>query len=259
MNKPKIDMICGYNHDPSDPDNSPWRENGGHYSIWSQGPLAGFDTYGLEWYSGRSGIRGWLEAFADGHVGLPRLIPRWPFISIETTYSDAYDRLAVEAADKLTDEAAGDMAFAHSLGTRVVLLANKWRPGLHERVALVGGAETISEALPIIKGNPDTHFLNVCAKSDDIVRLMGGVFAPEDSKGVVEPCLANGIPEEDLPGNVTQVVLDDPATQKKYKNEFGWDIRGDNPDSIGDHAYYFLWKGNHPLFQAFFKGELDKK
>ena len=251
-----VDMVCGYNHNPSDPKNSARRVPDGHYHIWPRGPLLGFTTKGLDWYSGQSGIRGWLEAFADGHVELPSFTMRFPFISIDTTYSDAYTRLAKMAGDRLVNEAAGDMAFAHSLGTRVVLLANKWRPGLHKRIALVGGAETVEQALPIIKANPDTQFLNVCAKADDIVRFMGGIFAPEDKRTLSEDCLANGIPEDLIPDNVTQVILDDPDTQELYREKYGWDLRGDNPDSIGDHGYYFLWEGNWPLYQAFFKGEL---
>ena len=229
----KIVMIPGYNHDPSSKKHSPDRIPAGHFHIWNNGVLKGYETQKFHWYSGRQ-FRDLLKAWRAGYPD---------------TYKWAYCELAHRAAERLIKEAPiGSVAFAHSLGTKVVREALELSPGHFSKVICLNGAVHNYEMLETMDKNRRTAFLNLAVKSDSILSLAGAWFGPKFGK---HPTIGNGLAE--LPSHARQVILDDPEQQKRYRDRFGWDIRGDNPRAIGDHSYSFNWSGNWPLIQA----ELD--
>ena len=230
-----IHLIPGYNHDPDDPKHSPYRIPEGHFHIWSTGAFRDLPVRPFPWYSGRQ-FRDLFRAWRAGY---------WD------SYKWAYEELAVEAARRLACLPTGGQAFAHSLGTYVVLRALDLRPGLFSRVILCNGAAHLEDALPVIRRHGETRFLNVAVATDQVLSLAGAWFGPKFGR---EDTIGNGIP--DLPGNVIQAILDDPDCQRRFRTQYGWELRGDNPATMGDHSYSFHWPGNWPLFRAFLAGEI---
>lgn len=232
-------MVHGYNHDPMtiDGKNSPHRE-GGNFDLWPK-IFPDRTPEFVPWYSAiqyEDTPRAWKAGYA-------------------TTYAWSYSDLAPEAAKGLlvqTEGRRGLDVLAHSLGTRVVLLAIKKRPEAFRRVLLLNGAEIWREAIPIIEEADGVEFLNVAVREDDVLARLGARAAPGEGP---KHCIGNGCPAgmRRLP-NFREVVLDDWYDQQFYEDR-SWDIQGDGP-SYGDHSFSFLHEGNHPLYRAFFEGEL---
>lgn len=229
----RLIMVHGYNHDPRIAKYDPNRP-GGNFDVWPK-IFPERACLGLSWHSGimfRDGFRAW----ANGHF---------------TTYAWAYSDLAVDAARRLHELARNlgpiDVV-AHSLGTRVVLLAAARSPTMFGRVVMLNGAETVQAALPLLRAAVGVEFLNVAVREDDVLRRMGARFEPRFGR---HGCIGNGIGTP--PDNVTQVILDDPLDPMRLPFP---DLRGDNPDSYGDHDYSWKHEGNYELYRTFLRGEL---
>lgn len=228
-------MIHGYNHDPGDPEHSPFR-NGGNFDLWPK-IFTDHECEPVPWYSAIQ-FKDTGKALLRGH---------------HNTYRWSYIALAPQAAESLLHQVDGRTGLdvvAHSLGTRVVLLALKQRPEAFRRVLLLNGAEIWREAIPIIEGARDIEFLNIAVREDDVLARMGAKAAPGDG---IKRCIGNGCPPgmRDLP-NFREIILDDAYDQRGTRFP---DLQGDGP-SYGDHSFSFLHGGNHELFRTFIRGEL---
>ena len=231
-------MVHGYNHDPKEEKHSPFRE-GGNFDVWPK-IFTDHECEPVAWYSGIQ-FEDTLKAFKAKHP---------------TTYRWSYLDLAPEAARGLLTLGEGRTGLdvvAHSLGTRVVLLAIKKRPEMFGKVLLLNGAEIWREAIPVIEKHPDIQFLNIAVREDDVLARMGAKAAPGEGP---KHCIGNGCP----PGmrwlpNFDEVILDDEYDQNYFATKGYPDLEGDGP-SYGDHSFSFLHKPNHKLFRAFFRGEL---
>lgn len=239
MNYPTL-LIHGYNHNFEEPEHN---ADNLCYKTWRQ-YLEDRYAVSFHWYSGRQTLAGRWQAIKEGYF--------------RNTYAYAYERLAPVAAMRLTEQAlkiyrnteVRPDVICHSLGSRVVLQALAKHPKLFRRVIILNGAETVEAGIPIIERSY-CDFLNVAVKTDNVLSVMGGLFEP--SLGY-NGCLGNGV--ENVPDNMHQVILDDPATQKRYKELFDVQIEGDNPDSIGDHAWSYEWEPNWKIYNAFLNGTL---
>ncbi|MEH6525905.1 MAG: hypothetical protein V7723_07505 [Sneathiella sp.] len=236
----KIIMVHGYNHDPDDPRHTADRL-GGTYPIWRD-MLQGNDLEPLHWYSGRTGISGRLTAIRNGF---------W-----RNTYAYAYEVLAKKAGEKLEQLAMIDASrnpqrssvICHSLGSRVALYAMAKHPNCFDRILFLNAAETVDVATPIIEKNDKTKILNVCVESDDVLAMMGSWFEPLPGR---HDCMGQAGLKSSA-SNFEQVFLDDPTEQEKYWLENEWALSGNNPESIGDHHFSYLFRGNWPLYRDFF-------
>ncbi len=177
-----------------------------------------------------------------------------------TTYHHAYQELALKAADAFLYKYAGQdklNVFAHSLGSRVVLAAIDKAPEKFERVCFINAAERVSVALPILQRATNIKILNCCVKEDDVLDKAAGYMSPGRGK---ERILGQDgilfINPEFKTENFTQIRLDIPSFQDRYHEKYGWTLKGDNPDSYGDHHYSYKWQGNWPLYNAFFDDNL---
>lgn len=230
-------MVHGFNHDPATPRRSAERVPDGCFTIWRQ-HLGAHNPEPFNWYSGVSGFGVWRAWLA----GQP------------TSYAWAYSKLAENAARRLVaeimDQGPGVDVICHSLGSRVVLLAMQARPNLFRRVIFLNAAETAQVALPILAANERTQFLNIAVQTDDVLDKLGAWFEPMIGK---HACLGNGAlagRKKDMPGNLCQVILDDTYDQLAFA-DMGWDIRGDNPETYGDHHYSYLHDENWLLYRYF--------
>ena len=242
--KPDLLMVHGYNHDPHTKlgKHSPFRP-GGNFDVWPK-IFTDHVCEPVPWYSAIQ-FQDTAEAWKAGH---------------RNTYAWSYSDLAPAAAEGLLKQTEGREGLdivAHSLGSRVALLAIKAHPERFRRVLLLNAAEIWREGLPIIRNAPGVEFLNIAVKDDDVLARLGALAAPGDGP---KHCLGNGCPAgmRRLP-NFDEVVLDDSFDQDYYNDilEDGtiWDLQGDGP-SYGDHSFSFIHEGNHPLFRAFFEGTL---
>lgn len=236
-----IITIHGYNSDPSskkysDRPDSQQRE--------FANALSPHDTMSFNWFSGVQG-NWWHILRAWGN-------------KCPTTYHLAYKILAIKAADEFLAryEGARDLnVFAHSLGSRVVLQAINRNPSMFARVCFINAAERVSVASPILKKAPHIKVLNCRVISDDVLDKAAGYMSPGRGKEAIL-----GQDGDDVlslySDNFTQITLDRKEHQVFYKEKYGFDLRGDNPDDYGDHHFSYRHKGNWPLYQAFFHGEL---
>ena len=239
MDKRPLLMIHGYNHDPDRAEHSPFRP-GGNFDLWPK-IFTNHTPEFVPWYSAIK----WVD------TDLARDAGHW------NTYRWSYLDLAEKAASALETALltrTGLDVVAHSLGTRVVLLAVQRQPECFRRVLLLNGAEIWRKAIPIIETSPSVDFLNIAVREDDVLARMGALAAPGDGP---KHCIGNGCPAgmRRLP-NFREVVLDDDYDQRYFADRYGFDdLEGDGP-SYGDHSFSFVHEGNHALYRAFFAGEL---
>jgi len=232
MSNPVL-MVHGFDHDPEDPANSPFSRTGA-FTIWAQ-QLCDVNKLPFPWYSGRA-FKDIFKAWWAGHL---------------TTYAWSYQDLSVRAAEEIAGSTGyhGVDVVCHSLGSRVILQALTLQPEMFRRVIFLNGAETVQSALPIIKNNPGTQFLNICVQADDVLSKLAARFEPEWGKHQVIGFRGFGL-QSGLK-NLIQVQLDNPDTQQLFRSLYGWDLRGDNPDRMSDHLYSYLYSGNWDLYRHF--------
>ncbi len=221
--------LCGYNHNPKDPRHSADRNPDGHYTQW-ENIFTDYNFIGFPWDSALQ----WKDAFRAWRNGYA------------TTYGYAFNKLTKIAAKNFLETVCLDNKpdlIAHSLGTRVAGLIMNANPNSFRHVIFLNGAEGVDTMIPIIRKNYETKFLNVSVDTDDVLAKMGRWRAEGGCIGQkgLDPYL----------NNLENVFFDSPDDQRRMKLKHGWNIRGDNPDSVGDHAYSFKHEGNHDLLRYF--------
>lgn len=225
-------LVHGYDYDPSDPDHSPAKP-GGFFNALSDQVNPDRTCIPFPWYSGRK-IHDLGKAWGSGYL---------------TTYSWAYQELAEVAAMQLATLRTEQQAsiICHSLGSRVVLKVLDEYPNWFRMVIFLNGAETVEKARPIIKKNKWTRFLNVSVSTDDVLGKLGAWFEPEFGKHHCIGYRGIGLNQD----NLFEVQLDDQGIQQHFKSVYGFNLKGDNPKSIGDHRYSYLHSGNWDLYRHF--------
>jgi len=139
---------------------------------------------------------------------------------------------------------------AHSLGTRLALLALPAVRSRVRRVVFFNGAELAEDAGPRVVASSPAQFLNLVVTGDDVLKLLGAHFNGDADA----PCLGTaGLAQP--PANWRDLVLDDPATRDRARRLFGWTIRGDDPDDAWDHGETYRFAGNVDPVRAFLAGE----
>ena len=234
-------MVHGFRYDPraSSVDNPHWHRylgEVGSFVRWRRDLVPDRPGFGFGWYSVPAGFRATLKAWSHGRYN---------------TYRWAYD-LADEAGQALAKVilAVGSPCdlLCHSLGSRVVIKALWTEPALPVRnVVFMNGAELSHTAFLTALANPHVRFVNLIVAEDDVLGKLGSVFAPEG--GLYTPVIGRkGLDGREL-HNWVDIVLDNPDVQI-WGAKYGWSLRGDNPDSIGDHWFTYQHKGNHGLIRA---------
>ena len=212
------------------------------FGLWRRDLIPDRSSLGFGWYSVPAGFRAILQAWSHGRYN---------------TYRWAYD-LADDAGQALARVilAVGGPCdlLCHSLGSRVVIKALQTESSLPVRnVLFMNGAELSSVAYPTILANPHVRFVNLVVSEDDVLSKLGSVFAPKG--GLYTPVIGRAGLDGKILGNWIDVVLDDPEVQI-WGARNGWALRGDNPDSIGDHWFTYKHKGNRGLIRAALDGEI---
>lgn len=241
-----IITVHGYN---TDPDSDDIEDRPGPQQHEFRTALHPHDTDPFNWFSAVQGK--WSHIFKSVSKYWTLLFK----LQLPTTYHWAYEELAVKAADdflKKYEGCTGLNVFAHSLGSRVVLLAMEKNPSMFGRVCFINAAERVEVAERVIKKAPHVKILNCCVKDDDVLDRAAGYMSP--GRGKERIMGQDGIP--DFHGYFTQVFLDSDYHKMEYAQEYKLDLRGDNPDSFGDHHYSYRYPGNHALYRMFFDGDL---
>ena len=240
-------MVHGFDYDPwKDSDDNPHFMGPlgkvSTFGMWRRDLLSDRTAIGLGWYSAPMGPRGVLKAWFSG---------RW------NRYRYAFD-LAWEAGRVLSvmlRRLDGPVdVLCHSLGSRVVLAALAQEQGLPVRnLVIMNGAEMAETGERVARVNRQVNFINLVVKSDKVLRYAGAVFAPEGR--FYKPCLGQRGLGKDAPSNWRDVDLDDPADQA-WGRDRGWNLKGDNPESRGDHWYTYRHEGNWGMIRAVLEGKL---
>lgn len=222
-----IILIHGYKYDPNGADT-----NNPHATIfktWRE-QLEGFSVVDYGWFSVPSTWSNLVKSWKKGHY---------------TRYRWAW-QLAKEESTNLVNvinKIGPCNIIAHSLGTRVALQAIK--NGANVKTALfLNGAEYSSTAKIIAMNRPSVQFHNMYVYEDDVL-AKAGRFAPplfKDDIFIGQRGLQVRL------HNWLDYQLDSEERQEwgKYR---GYDLRGDNPDSMGDHRYSYTWLPNWKLYR----------
>ena len=243
-------MVPGFNYDPwaKDDHNPHFVFQAGlgktsTFDLWRRDLAPG--AFGLGWYSVPMGPRNLLRAWRNG---------RW------NRYRWAWDLAWVAGgvlSKALSSQGGSVDVLCHSLGSRVVLAAMSQKKNLPIRnLVIMNGAELTKNAIPVVRANPQINVTNLIVKSDRVLKIFGSLFAPE--WGFHPPTLGRyGLGGEGL-DNWKDIDLDDPNT-KAWAWGKGWEIAGDNPESIGDHWYTYKHHGNFGLIRAALGGKLHNE
>ncbi len=226
-------MVHGFGYDPeavgpADPRQSLYPR----WCVMAQRPATGF-----AWYSVPPGLRHLARAWMRGHWN--RYHYAWSLAE------QAGSRLA-----RLLDRGPPADILCHSLGSRVVLCAlEEHAPA--RRVLIFNGAAETGQALDIARRRPEIEFLNVVVRSDDVLDKAGEWFTP--TLGQAEVIGSKGL--RGAPANWTDIPLDDPDFRARARR-LGYDLRGDNPRSVGDHWYSYDWEPNWELWRGLLDGRV---
>lgn len=233
-----IITVHGYNSDPA---SKKWKDRPDGQQREFAKALSPHHAHPFNWFSAIQGkFSHILKAWSKGYP---------------TTYHWAYEELALKAADAFLDKhegCAGLNVFAHSLGSRVVLQAINKNPAMFDRVCFINAAERTEIAEIILNKAPNVKVLNCCVWEDDVLDKAAGYMSPGRGKELImgQDGLLN------IHDNFTEVLLDNPHDREVYREKYGFDLRGNDPDSFGDHHFSYQHRGNWPLYQAFFNDEL---
>ena len=236
-------MVHGFNYDPwtKDNHNPHFVSQAGlgktsTFGLWRRNLVGDRGAFGLGWYSVPMGPKNLLRAWRNG---------RW------NRYRWAWDLAWVAGgvlSEVLSRQGGSVDVLCHSLGSRVVLAALAQNQNLPIRnLVIMNGAELTRNAIPIIRANSQVNVTNLIVKSDRVLKIFGSLFAPES--GFHPFTLGRyGICGMEI-DNWKDIDLDDPDT-KAWAWGKGWEVAGDNPESIGDHWYTYNHHGNHGLIRA---------
>ncbi len=222
-----IILIHGYKYDPTAAnEHNPYTTI---FKDWRK-QLKDFHVIDYGWFSVPFSLRNLLSAWSNGHYN---------------TYRWAWD-LARKEADYLINviEDVGECnIIAHSLGTRVALQATKKKANVNTAIFL-NGAEYSKTAANIAELSA-TKFHNMYVHEDDVLATAGR-FAPpffnKDDSFIGQTGIGVRL------DGWKDYQLDSKQVQLWGKNR-GYDLKGDNPDSIGDHGYSHTWLPNWDLYR----------
>lgn len=172
-------------------------------------------------------------------------------------YRDAWSRAEAEA-DKLAaliraQPGRVDLV-AHSLGTRVALLALPKVRHKVRRVVFFNGAELARNAEPRASAAFPVWFLNVVVATDQVLGILGSRFTGEANG----PCIGKvglGLGLAPAPINWRDLDLCDSVVVARARQLRGWTLRGDDPGSVWDHGESYRFAGNVDPVRAFLDGD----
>ncbi len=156
--------------------------------------------------------------------------------------------------------------FCHSLGSRVVIrmIAQMCKHGRVDlvdrldRVVILGGAEYVVEARLMLQrlhhaARPDhVQFYNIVSRENDVLDKLGENFGPR-TFGNSNVIGHNGLDVENpesLGPSWIDIQIDGREVAAWMRDRHGFDVTGDNPESVWDHWYYYTDHGNMALYRA---------
>lgn len=255
--RPMVVLINGFNFNPGDDnDDNPHRGLFGkqwrpHLSRLPDIAAGRTDLLAFGWFSAEMSLRSWLRAWMNGRYN---------------PYRWGWD-LAEKAAGVLASVIGWDPGLddpidprptlppvdliAHSLGARLALgVLRQVQPGRVRRVLLLNGAE-YSQTGKVVAAYSRAQVLNIVVRADDVLAMLGRVFAPE--RFVAKVVGRDGIIGP--PRHWADVVLDDPLVKQRAAAA-GWpDVEGNAPQSRWDHWFSYTHAPNWALFSSFLAGE----
>ena len=240
-------MVHGFDYDPwkNSDDNPHFTGELGKVStfgMWCRDLLPDRTAIGLGWYSAPMGLRALWRAWRHGRYNRYRY-----------AFDMAWDAGRVLSVMLRRLDGPVDV-LCHSLGSRVALAALAQERGLPVRnLVIMNGAEMAETGERVARANPHVNFTNLVVRSDKVLRYAGAVFAPEG--GLYKVCLGQEGLGKDAPSNWRDIDLDDPNTQA-WARERGWNLKGDNPASRGDHWFTYRHPGNQGLIRVALAGKL---
>ena len=199
------------------------------FKVWRK-ELGGFSVIDHGWFSVPSTLSNLFKAWSKGH---------------SSRYEWAW-KLAKDEADTLIsviNDIGQCNIIAHSLGTRVALQAIKKKANIKTALFL-NGAEYSSTAR-IIAGNSKVQFHNMFVHEDDVLSHFGRFAPPAFLEG--QSFIGQAGLQIKL-NNWKDYQLDSKELQAWGKDN-GYNLLGDNPDSIGDHRYSYTWLPNWELYR----------
>ena len=231
-------LVHGFNHNPK----SQGRDNAENYTYPRWLEMLGIEEANYySWFSVPLTLVNIVRAVLHG---------RW------NRYRWAWD-LAHEEGLKLANilRAFPEPAdiVCHSLGSRVVLRALELGAPAG-RVLILNGAEYANTAAMVAQWRRRVEFFAVIVKEDDVLNKLGRAAPGWGARFVGNTPLGLRAPP-----NWTDLPLDDPNFQGVMKTLYGWEVAGDNPESIGDHHYSFENENNWPLYRAIFARSWPKE
>lgn len=172
-------------------------------------------------------------------------------------YRDAWARAEAEAVNlaALIRAQPGKVDLvAHSLGTRVALLALPRVRHKVRRVVFFNGAELARNAEPRASAAFPVWFLNIVVATDQVLGILGSRFSG-DANG---PCIGKvglGGPSHPSPVNWLDLDLCDSAVVARARQLRGWTLRGDDPGDAWDHGESYRFAGNVDPVRAYLDGD----
>lgn len=219
-------LIHGYLYDPkaTNTDNphttlfKRWREQ-----------LKDFYVVDHGWFSAPSTFNNLFKAWEAGYYNRYRWA--WHLAKLEADY-----------LINVIEDIGECNIIAHSLGTRVALQAIRKKANVNTAIFL-NGAEYSSTARNIAELS-STQFHNMYVHEDDVLSKAGRLAPPFFKDDIFIGQTGLGV----RLNNWKDYQLDSEQTQLWGKNR-GYDLRGDNPNSIGDHWYSQTWLPNWELYR----------
>lgn len=239
--------VHGFNYDPAAKggphDPRPWFED--------MAGLLDREVLGFAWYSCPIGFS-FARPITSSLLSLRSFAAAW-WRGKAHPYRDAWARAEVEArrlAAFIADQPTPVDLVAHSLGTRVALLALPLVRSRVRRVVFFNGAELNRHAAERGAMSSPANILNLVVTSDRILGLLGARFSGEADA----PCIGRvGLAAP--PINWRDLVLDDPVTRERARRFYGWTIRGNAPGDAWDHGESYRFAGNVDPVRAFLDGQ----
>ncbi len=231
-------FVHGFQYDPE----SQGRDNADNYTYPRWREMLGIEAaHHHSWFSVPLTFTNIFRAWLHG---------RW------NRYRWAWD-LAHDEAFKLANVLNGlpeppDIV-CHSLGSRVVLGALALGAPA-ARVLILNGAEYADTAASVAHRRRGVEFFSVIVREDDVLNKLGRAAPGWGARFVGNTPL--GLL---APANWSDLPLDDPNFRGAMKTLYGWDVAGDNPESVGDHWHSFENENNWPLYRAIFARSWPKE
>ncbi len=226
---------------PNDP--RPWFEE--------MAAITGRQVIGFAWYSCPVGFR--LSHPILSLLQSARAFGAAWFRGKLHPYRDAWSRAEKEAerlAELIRAQPGRVDLVAHSLGTRVALLALPKVRRKVRRVVFFNGAELARNAEPRAASAHPALFLNLVVPSDRVLGLLGSRFSG-DANG---PCIGV-VGLDPAPLNWRDLDLCDPGVIAAARAGRGWTLRGDAPGDAWDHGESYRFAGNTDPVRAFLAGD----